>query len=57
MDGYGNLIAARLRKLAVARSTGTLPFTGDPDGDNCLRDGKVVFAESSGRPDRPFRRD
>ena len=38
MDGYGNLIAARLRKLAVTRSTGTLPFTGGHDGAINLRD-------------------
>ena len=50
MDGYGNLIAARLRKLAVARSTGTLPFTGGHDGAIYLRDGKVVFAESKRTP-------
>jgi hypothetical protein len=50
VDGYGNLIAARLRKLAVARSTGTLPFTGGHDGAIYLRDGKVVFAESKRTP-------
>jgi hypothetical protein len=50
VDGYGNLIAARLRKLAAARSTGTLPFTGDNDGAIYFRDGKVVFAESKRTP-------
>ena len=50
MDGYGNLIAARLRKLAVARSTGTLPFSGDNDGAIYFKDGKVVFAASKRTP-------
>ncbi len=50
MDGYGNLIAARLRKLAAARSTGMLPFSGDNDGAICLSDGKVVFAHAKRTP-------
>ena len=50
MDGYGNLIAARLRKLAVARSTGMLPFSGDNDGAIYFKDGKIVFAESKRTP-------
>jgi hypothetical protein len=28
MGGYGNLVAARVRRLAAAHATGTLPFTG-----------------------------
>ena len=50
MDGYGNLIATRLRKLAAARSTGMLPFTGDNDGAICFRDGRVVFARAKRTP-------
>jgi len=50
VDGYGNLIAARLRKLAVARSTGMLPFSGDNDGAIYFKDGKIVFAESKRTP-------
>ncbi len=50
VDGYGNLIAARLRKLAAARSTGALPFTGRTDGAIYFRDGSVVFAESRRTP-------
>src|SRR5579875_1152601 len=50
VDGYGNLIAARLRKLAAARSTGALPFTGHTDGAIYFRDGSVVFAESRRTP-------
>ena len=50
VDGYGNFNAARLRKLAAARSTGMLPFSGEREGAVCLRDGDVVYAESSGTP-------
>ena len=50
MDGYGNLIAARLRKLAAAHSTGMLPFPGDNDGALYFRDGNVVFGESKRTP-------
>jgi len=50
VDGYGNLIAARLRKLAAARSTGMLPFPGDNDGALYFRDGNVIFAESKRTP-------
>ena len=53
VDGYGNFNAARLRKLAAARSTGMLPFSGEREGAVCLRDGDVVYAESSGTPAGP----
>ena len=46
MNGYANLIAARLRKLADERSTGMLPVSGPGDGAIFFRDGQVVYAES-----------
>ncbi len=47
VDGYANLIATRLRKLAAAGSTGMLPVSGFGEGAVILRDGQVVHAESS----------
>jgi len=49
-DGYANPGLARLGKLAAARSSGMLPFSGQSDGAIFLRDGKVVRAESSRTP-------
>ncbi|HUN36664.1 MAG TPA: hypothetical protein VMU95_32110 [Trebonia sp.] len=50
VDGYANLIGARLRKLAAAGSTGTLPVSGPTDGAIILHGGRVVHAESSRTP-------
>lgn len=50
MDGYRNLIAGRLRRLAATGSTGTLPFSGHCDGAIHFRDGQVVYAESTHTP-------
>lgn len=47
VNGYANLIAARLRKLADEESTGMLPVAGRGDGAVFFRGGKVVYAESS----------
>lgn len=47
VNGYANLIAARLRKLADEGSTGMLPVSGRGDGAVFFRDGQVVYAESS----------
>ncbi len=47
VNGYANLIAARLRKLADERSTGMLPVSGRGDGAIFFRGGQVVYAESS----------
>ena len=47
MDGYANLIAARLRKLAAAEGTGMLPVSGAGDGAFFLHGGLIVHAESS----------
>jgi len=47
VNGYANLIAARLRKLADEGSTGMLPVSGNGDGAVFFRDGQVVYAESS----------
>jgi hypothetical protein len=47
VNGYANLIAARLRKLADERSTGVLPVSGRGDGAIFFRGGQVVYAESS----------
>jgi hypothetical protein len=51
-DGYGSLIAARLRRLAGTGRTGVLPFAGPTDGALYFGDGRVVFAESAGTPGR-----
>lgn len=51
-DGYGNLIAARLRRLAGTGRTGMLPFTGHTEGALYFSNGAVVFAESAGTPGR-----
>jgi hypothetical protein len=47
VNGYANLIAARLRKLADEASTGTLPVSGRGDGAIFFRGGQVIYAESS----------
>jgi hypothetical protein len=47
VNGYANLIAARLRKLADEASTGLLPVSGRGDGAIFFRGGQVVYAESS----------
>jgi hypothetical protein len=47
VNGYANLIAARLRKLAEDGSTGMLPVSGRGDGAVFFRGGRVVYAESS----------
>jgi len=46
-DDYQDLVAARLRKLAAADSTGMLPFSGTGDGAIYFRDGTVVLARST----------
>jgi hypothetical protein len=46
LNGYANLIAARLRKLAETEGTGMLPVSGLGDGAFFLRGGQVVHAES-----------
>jgi hypothetical protein len=50
VDGYGDLITARLRKLAAARSTGALPFSGACDGAIYFEDGMISYAESGRTP-------
>jgi hypothetical protein len=47
VNGYANLIAARLRKLADEESTGILPVSGRGDGAIFFRGGRIVYAESS----------
>jgi hypothetical protein len=49
-DDYADQVTGRLRKLAAARSTGTLPFSGRSDGVVYFRDGKVAYAESNRTP-------
>lgn len=49
-DAHAGLVAARLRKLAAARSTGMLPFSGHGDGAIYFRDGEVACAESDQTP-------
>ena len=41
-DDYPDQVTGRLRKLAAARSTGTLPFAGRSDGVVYFKDGKVA---------------
>jgi hypothetical protein len=48
--GRPGQLTARLRKLAVAGRTGTLPLTGARDGTIHLRAGQVTGAESSRTP-------
>jgi hypothetical protein len=55
VDGYANLIAARLRRLAAEGSTGMLPMSGPGDSAIFFRDGQVVYAESSRTPMPPER--
>lgn len=55
VNGYANLIAARLRKLADEGSTGMLPVSGHGDGAVFFRDGQVVYAESSRTSPAPRR--
>jgi hypothetical protein len=55
VDGYANLIAARLRRLAAEGSTGMLPMSGPGDSAIFFRDGQVVYAESSRTPMPPAR--
>jgi len=50
VDGYANLIAARLRKLAAGESTGMLPVSGRGDGAIYFRGGQLVYAESTRTP-------
>jgi hypothetical protein len=50
VDGYANLIAARLRKLAGEGSTGMLPMSGPGESAIYFRDGQVVYVESSRTP-------
>jgi hypothetical protein len=49
-DDYESLVAARLRKLAAADSTGMLPFSGAGDGAIYFRGGTVVLARSTRTP-------
>ncbi len=50
VNGYANLIAARLRKLGDEGGTGMLPVTGHGDGAIYFRGGQVVYAESGRTP-------
>jgi len=47
---HASVVTTRLRRLAAARSTGTLPFTGGCEGAIYFRDGLVVGAESARTP-------
>ncbi len=49
-DGYADQVAGRLRRIAAARSTGMLPFSGRSDGSIYFREGKVAYAESTRTP-------
>ncbi len=47
VNGYANLIATRLRKLAEEHGTGALPVSGRGDGAIFFHGGQVVYATSS----------
>jgi hypothetical protein len=49
-DDYADQVTGRLRRIAAARSTGMLPFSGRSDGSIYFRDGKVAYAESTRTP-------
>jgi hypothetical protein len=49
-DGYVEQVTGRLRRIAAARGTGMLPFSGGSDGSIYFRDGKVAYAESTRTP-------
>ena len=49
-DGYPDLVAGRLSKIAAAGSTGMLPFSGGSDGAIYFREGDIVYAESERTP-------
>ncbi len=49
-DGYADQVTGRLRRIAAARSTGMLPFSGRSDGSIYFTDGKVAYAESTRTP-------
>jgi hypothetical protein len=50
LDGYADQVTGRLRRIAAARGTGMLPFSGRSDGSIYFRDGKVALAESTRTP-------
>ena len=50
MNGYANLIAARLRKLADEGSTGMLPVAGEARAPSSSAAARWVYAESSRTP-------
>jgi hypothetical protein len=49
-DDYADQVSARLRKIAAARGTGVLPFSGRSDGAIYFRDGLVAYAEARRTP-------
>lgn len=49
-DGYADLVAGRLQKLATAGSTGMLPFSGSGEGAIYFQNGRIVYAESDRTP-------
>jgi hypothetical protein len=52
-DDYPDQVTGRLRKLAAARSTGTLPFSGRSDGGSTSGTGRSPTPNRTGRPARP----
>ncbi len=49
-DDYQDQLCARLRKIAAARGTGVLSFSGRSDGAIYFRDGMVAYAEARRTP-------
>jgi hypothetical protein len=50
VNGYANLIGARLRKLGADNRTGVLPVSGHGVGAISFRGGQVIYAESNRTP-------
>ena len=52
-DGYADQVTGRLRRIAAARSTGMLPFSGRSDGSHAFTSGTAngtAYAESTRTP-------
>ena len=52
LDGYADQVTGRLRRIAAARGTGMLPFSGRSDGSIYFRDGRSPLRN---RPELPGR--
>ena len=51
-DGYADQVTGRLRRIAAARSTGMLPFSGRSDGSIYFRTARSPTRNRRGHPAR-----